>query len=153
MARHAAPWAERLNATARACRGPIHAIAPVVAAALLLMAPATAQASFAAAGAAALTASTYSIPAPASVNASYVCASNGKLATVTVLSYSTVPRATAYTFTLTAPDGTSSSTTTTLTTVVLAQSSASAGNRIYTLTVQARVGSWIGAALTQTHGC
>lgn len=131
----------------------IRALAPFVAAALLVAAPAAAQAAFTAIGTSSLSASTYSIPAPASVNASFVCSTNHKQATVTVAGYSQVPRATAYLFTLTAPDGTSSSTTTTLPTVALTQSSATTGNRTYTLAVQALVGSWVGSALTQPYTC
>ncbi|WP_077490941.1 hypothetical protein [Sinomonas mesophila] len=119
----------------------------------LVFAPAGAWAAFTGAGAASLRVATYSIPAPGSVNANFVCGLSGRQATVTVMAYGKVERATSYTFTLTAPDGTSSSTTTTLDVVTLSQSSASVGSGVYTLTIQARIGSWIGAPLIRTHVC
>ncbi|NUP73641.1 MAG: hypothetical protein HOQ07_03180 [Sinomonas sp.] len=128
-------------------------MAPLLAAALLFVAPTAAEAGFTSTSTAALSASTYSIPAPASVNATYVCNPNGKLITITVAGYAKVPRATAYTFTVTAPDGTSSSTTTTQDAVVLTQTSANVGNRTYTLTVQAQLGTWTGSPLTVVHVC
>ncbi|WP_415853353.1 hypothetical protein [Sinomonas sp. G460-2] len=131
----------------------LRALAPVVAAVVLVSAPAVAQAAFTGTGTGSLAASTYAIPAPASMSATFVCLPNGKQATVTVAGYSPVARATAYQISLTAPDGSSSATTTILPTAVLAQASKSAGNRIYTVTIQATIGSWVGSPLTQTHTC
>ncbi|WP_422935615.1 hypothetical protein [Sinomonas sp. P47F7] len=131
----------------------VRAFAPVAAAVVLFAAPAAAQAAFTAGDSAALSASTYSIPAPASVNAGIVCAANAKQATVTVAGYSAVARATNYQFTLTAPDGSSSTTATTMPTVALTQSSKTAGNRVYTLSVQALVGAWVGSPFTQSFTC
>jgi hypothetical protein len=125
----------------------------MVAAVLLLLAPATAQAAFTTTSDAALTASTYTIPAPGSVSATIVCTQSARQATVTVTGYGKVARATAYTFILTAPDGTSTSVTTTLDAVTLIQTSAYAGSRVYTLAAEARVGTWTGLPLTQPYAC
>ena len=132
------------------CLGTAAALALVAAP---VVAPAGAWAAFTGISVASLQVSTYSIPAPGSVTATFVCGLSGRQATVTVLGYGKVERATSYTFTLTAPDGTSSSTTTSLDAVTLTQSSASVGSGVYTLTVRALVGSWIGAPLTRTHNC
>ena len=132
--------------------------AAVLSAALAVgLSPAEAWAAFTRTASASLTASTYTIPAPAqgSVSASYLCTNNGKDATATVIGTANVNRATGYVITLTAPDGTSSSTTTTslLQTAVLSASSRSAAGRTFTLTVRARMGTWTGAPLTLTHTC
>lgn len=129
------------------------AVVLALASLLLLTAPATAEAAFSGTDGASFTASTYSIPAPASVTATVACNPNGKQATVTVSSYAKVSRATAYLFTLAAPDGTSSQVTTASDGTVLTQSSTRAGTRVYTLTIQAEVASWTGAALTQSYTC
>jgi hypothetical protein len=132
--------------------------------ALLFLAvfPISAQGAFSATDSSGLSASTYQIQAPANVSATITCtSSNGKSASATVTAYSAVQRATGYRFVLTAPDGTSTSSTvgpadsagnTTLP-APLSRTSTSAGNRNYTLTVQALLGSWSGTAWTLTRTC
>jgi hypothetical protein len=126
---------------------------PAAVALILSSAPAAAHAAFTALSAAPVTVSTYTIPAPASLGAQVTCSPSAKQVTATVSSYATVPRATAYTLTLTAPDGTATSTTTTQQTVALTKSFVPGSGKAYTLGVEARVGSWVGVPLTLSYTC
>lgn len=127
----------------------------------LALAPMAAQGAFNSTDSSGFTASTYQVAAPASVGATIACnGSNGKSATATVSAYSEVPRATGYRFVLTAPDGSTASSTVgppssgaVVLPAPLTRTSTSAGNRIYTLTVQGLLGSWSGAVWTLTHTC
>lgn len=143
-----------LRALTVACVAATTALAMVLAPAATAVGPAGAWAAFTGTRSAALQASTYAIPAPAGLAADFVCSLVGQGVTATVLGFGSVDRATSYVITLTAPDGTSSSTTVLVPgPAVLSQSSQHKGNRVYTLSVRARIGTWTGAPATRTHRC
>jgi hypothetical protein len=135
----------------RAGRNFLRILAGLAAAVLLAFIPAVAQAAFRATASAPLTASTYDIPAPASITGTYNCGTRPNSFAMSMTSYAKVPRATAYRLTITAPDGTSTSQTITGSSLNLTKTSTRAGT--YTLTFAALIGSWTGEALTRTYSC
>jgi hypothetical protein len=126
-------------------------LAGLTAAVLIALVPAVAQAAFRATATASFTASTYEIPAPASITGTYSCGTKPNSYNLNMTAYGKVAKATAYRLTITAPDGTSTSQTITGNTLNLTKTSARAGT--YTLTLIALVGTWTGDPLTRTYSC
>jgi hypothetical protein len=135
----------------RAGRRLLRLLAGLAAAVLIALVPAVAQAAFKATATASLTASTYTIPAPASITGTYTCGSRPSSFNLNMTAYGKVAKATAYRLTITAPDGTSSSQTITGNTLSLTKTSTTAGT--YAVTLGALVGTWTGTALTRSYDC
>lgn len=115
--------------------------------------PAMAQAAFRATTTGSFTASTYVIPAPATIAGTYSCDTTRPFgSTINVTSYGKVPRATAYQLTLIAPDGTSMSQTFTANTISMTKPS-SLKNGTYTYELSAMVGTWTGSPYRGTYTC
>ena len=113
-----------------------------------------AQAAFKATASASFTASTYVIPAPASVGGTYSCDTFFKPygSTINVTSYGKVARATAYQLTVIAPDGTSQTQSFTGNTVSMTKAS-SLRSGTYTYELSALVGTWTGSPYRGTYTC
>ena len=128
-------------------------LAGFVLALFLAATPAMAQAAFRATATAPLSASTYVIPAPASIAGTYSCDTTRPFgSTINVTSYGKVPRATAYQLTVIAPDGTSLSQTFTASTISMTKPS-SLKNGTYTYELSAMVGTWTGSPYRGTYTC
>lgn len=131
---------------------------------MMLSGPYLALAAFTATTSATLSVGTYRIPAPSVVTTGERTCTNDKGvkgATIPVTSWSTVARATGYVVTLTSPTGGQSQT-------VITGGSSSAvtasvqdvsgngngsGSGTYTLSVRAKVSSWVGDPLNKTFTC
>jgi hypothetical protein len=113
-----------------------------------------AQAAFRGTAFGSLEATTYVIPAPASVGGTYSCDTFFRPygSTINVTSYGKVLRATAYQLTVIAPDGTSQAQTFTGNTVSMTKAS-SLRNGTYTYELRAFVGTWIGTPYRGTYTC
>lgn len=131
---------------------PARMLATFVASGVLILTPAIAHAYFTAATTAAVTASTYKIPAPASADWIHSCSPTGRSYTLIVTGYGHVSKANSYRLIITAPDGsTSSPHDFTGDTTTLTKTSTRRGT--YTFTIQALVGSWTGTAYTGSNSC
>ena len=127
-------------------------LAVPVAVSLVLGAPGLAYATYTAKTGGSLAVGTYSIPAPATATGSRTCNNgNPKGITINITSFAPVSKATSYTATVTAPDGTYTSKTVEPSGFTITQPYEKKGS--YTLAIQARVGSWTGAAFPQTYSC
>ena len=127
-------------------------LAVPVAVALVLGAPGLAYATFTATTGGTLAVGTYSIPAPATATGSRTCNNgNPKGITINITSFAAVSKATSYTATVTAPDGTTTSKAVDPAGFTITKQYDKKGS--YTLAIQAKVGSWIGTALPQTYTC
>lgn len=136
---------------ARALQAPATAVLAVL---LLILTPAAAEAAFRVATASTVSVGTYKIPAPATATWSFKNCVRSKYFrsdTLTLANYAKVPRADSYLVTITAPDGTTSTRSITGNTLTLTQTSSSTGT--YTFTIQAVVGTWIGAPYTGSDTC
>lgn len=128
------------------------ALVTVLAALVLVLTPAIAQAAFKAATTSPMSIGTYAIPAPATATWTHSCSSNGRSYTLNLTGYAHVSKAGSYLVIITAPDGTASSPQViTSDTLTLTQTSTRRGT--YTFTIQARVGTWTGAAFTGSDTC
>lgn len=128
------------------------ALAAVLTAFVFILSPAIAEAAFIVATTSRMSVGTYAIPAPATVNWTHNCSTNGRSYTLNLTSYAKVSKASSYLVIITAPDGTSSTPQTiTSDTLTLTQTSTRRGT--YTFTIQALVGTWIGAAFTGSNSC
>jgi len=145
----ASPSAPKVSAAyAARLRGPL---ALIVALALVLGVPGLAYAAFTSGTTAAVSVGTYKIPAPASINGTLQCMTNGQTgAAIKFTEFGKVARATGYTATLKGPGGVASMPVTAGSTVQLSMSG-SAGK--YTFTLTAQVGSWTGTPLEQSVTC
>lgn len=127
-------------------------LAVPVAVALILGAPGLAYATFTAKTGGTLAVGTYSIPAPVTATGSRTCNNgNPKGITINITSFAAVSKATSYTATVTAPDGTTTSKTVDPSGFTITKPYEKKGP--YTLVIQAQVGSWTGAPLPQTYSC
>ncbi|MCO4256692.1 hypothetical protein [Pseudarthrobacter cellobiosi] len=150
MARHSKQHTQRLPhaLTTFAAR----ALATAIAALVLVLTPAIAQAAFKAATTSPMSIGTYAIPAPATATWTHSCAGNGRSYTLNLTGYGKVSKADSYRVIITAPDGTTSTPQTiTSDTLTLTQTSTRRGT--YTFTIQALVGTWTGTAFTGTNTC
>jgi hypothetical protein len=137
-----------LAVTTFAARG----LAAVLAALVLTLTPAIAQAAFKAATTSPMSVGTYAIPAPATATWTHSCSTNGRIYTLNLTSYGKVSKASSYLVIITAPDGTTSTPQIiTSDTLTLTQTSARRGT--YTFTIQARVGTWTGAPFPGSDIC
>lgn len=128
------------------------ALATAIAALVLVLSPAIAQAAFKAATTSTMSIGTYQIPAPATATWTHSCSTNGHSYTLNLSSYAHVSKADSYLVIITAPDGTTSTPQIiTSDTLTLTQTSAHRGT--CTFTIQARVGTWTGAAFTGSDTC
>jgi ABC-type transport system substrate-binding protein len=126
--------------------------AAVLAALVLTLAPAIAQAALKATTTSPVSVGTYAIPAPATATWTYSCSPNGRSYTLNLTGYAKVSRATSYLVIIKAPDGTTSPMQIiTSDTLTLTQTSAIRGT--YTFTIRALVGSWYGTPYTGTDNC
>jgi hypothetical protein len=129
-------------------RGPL---AVLVALALMLGVPSLAYASFTSRTTATVSAGTYKIPAPASINGTLQCLTNGQAgATIKFTEFAKVARATGYTATLKGPGGVATMPVAAGATI---QMSVSGSTGTYTFSLVARVGSWTGTPLEQSVTC
>jgi hypothetical protein len=129
-------------------RGPL---AVLVAVALMLGVPSLAYAAFTSRTTATISAGTYKIPAPASINGTLRCMTNGQTgASIQFTEFAKVARATGYTATLKGPSGVATMPVWAGSTVQLSMSG-STGR--YTFTLTAQVGSWTGTPLEQSVTC
>lgn len=128
-------------------------LAGLIVALFLAATPAMAQAAFKATATAPLSASTYVIPAPASIGGTYSCDTTRPFgSTINVTSYGKVARATAYQLTVIAPDGTSQTQSFTGNTVSMTKAS-SLRNGTFTYELSALVGTWTGSPYRGTYTC
>ena len=121
----------------------------------VLAGTALAQASFTGTAAAAVSTTTYDIPASTSLTGTYTC-DNRRTMTVNITGFGRVDRATGYTLTLaepgTNPAATTQQLTATQTTTTITRATTRAGN--FTLNLTARVGTWTSdTPLTRTLTC
>ncbi|MDQ0851426.1 hypothetical protein QFZ65_003364 [Arthrobacter sp. B3I9] len=130
-------------------RGPL---AVLVAVALMLGVPSLANAAFTSRTTATVSAGTYKIPAPASINGTLQCTTNGQTmgATIKFTEFAKVARATGYTATLKGPGGVATMPVAAGATI---QMSVSGSAGTYTFSLVARVGSWTGTPLEQSVTC
>ena len=127
-------------------------LAVPAAVALVLGAPGLAYAAFTAQTGGSLSVGTYSIPAPATATGGRTCTNgNPKGITINITSFAAVSKATTYTATVTAPDGTTTSKAVDPGGFTITKQYAKTGT--YTLAITAQVGSWTGAAFQQTYVC
>jgi hypothetical protein len=123
-----------------------------VLAALIVLVPAMAQATFSSRTSSAVAVGTLRLAAPGSVAGTSGCISNWGAAFV-VDSFAEVPGATSYLLTLAAPRGGSVSKRVTAGTAPVTLSSWFRGPGVYTLTIRAEVAGWWGPQLTRTFTC
>jgi len=149
----ALPPVQDNNGASRALTSfPARVVAAVLAALVLTLAPAIAEAAFNATTTSPVSVGTYAIPAPATATWTYSCSPNGKSYTLNLTGYGKVSKAGSYLVIIKAPDGTTSAPQIiTGNTLTLTQTSATRGT--YTFTIQALVGTWTGAAYTGTDTC
>lgn len=126
-------------------------LAVPVAVAIVLGAPGLAYGAFTAKTGGSLSVGTYSIPAPATATGGGTCNASPRSITINISSFAAVSRATSYTATVTAPDGSVASKTVGTGGFSLNRTSSKAGT--YTLVIRAQVGSWTGAAFQKTYSC
>jgi hypothetical protein len=126
-------------------------LAVPAAVALVLGAPGLAYATFTAQTGGSLAVGTYSIPAPTSATGSRTCSTNPRGITVNITSFAAVSRATSYTATITAPDGSTASKTVGTGGFSISRTSSKTGT--YTLVIKAQLGTWTGAAIQKTYIC
>ncbi|WP_104181566.1 hypothetical protein [Arthrobacter sp. B0490] len=115
--------------------------------------PTAAQAAFTDADAAPVAVGTYAVPAPASITGTFSCQNNRLSMSVTLTDFGAVHRATAYTVTLTAPNGqvTANSLPAGTRATTITRTSTTVGT--YTLRVRASVGTWTGQNLERVLAC
>lgn len=115
--------------------------------------PTVAQAAFTDSDGSPVAVGTYTVPAPAGITGNFSCQNNRLSMSVTLTDFGAVQRATAYTVTLTAPNGqvTTNNLPAGNRATTITRTSTTVGN--YTLRVRASVGTWTGQNLERVLTC